>query len=212
MKFSIKKKTKNSIIVDFSDNSEFEIPYLIWEKYALYKDFEIAPSLLKKIVYDSEYFRVKNYVLRLLAKRSYFEKELKKKLSLKNYPSEIIDCVIEDIKNLGYIDDEKYAEQFVEHHLKIRKYGLNRISNDLQRKGVSRNIIDKLIKHKTDDNLIKENIHILAQKKYKSLINKETDMRKILQKIYSHLASKGYNNELIIDELKKFKVDIYAEI
>lgn len=212
MKIAVIKKSKNGLIIKI-DNSEYsEVPFAVWEKYRLYNDSEIDDSLLKKVLYDAEYFKAKSYILRLLAKHSYFENELKKKLILKKYCNEIVLPLLKEIKNLGFINDEKYAGDFIEHKIKIRKYGLIRIGNELRRKGVSKIIIDNLLRMDEDDEQIKINIHFLAQKKLNSLMKKEDDKRKISQKIYSHLVLKGYSSELIMEELKKLRFNIYEEI
>ncbi|GAB4129263.1 MAG: hypothetical protein Fur0015_03130 [Ignavibacteriales bacterium] len=212
MRLTVVRKSKFGLLIKLPESIEFEIPFPIWEKYRLYVDYEIDELLLKKILFESEYFRARNYVMWLLAKRSYFESELKKKLFFKKYNREIIDEVLQDVKKLGFINDEKYAEEFVENKIKMRKFGLIRIGNELRRKGVSKNIIDKLIKKNEDEEIVKLNIHTLAQKKFDSLIKKENDMRKISQKIYSHLVGKGYSSELILEELRKLKVHAYEEI
>ena len=136
MNLVVIKKNKFGFVVRTSELGDLTIPFLVWEKNRLYNNCEISESVFDKIKYESEYFEAKNYAMRLLTKRSYFENELRRKLLLKKKTEQIIKALISEIIDLGFINDEKFAEEFVEYKIHIRKFGLNRISNELKRKGV----------------------------------------------------------------------------
>jgi regulatory protein len=212
MNLVILKKNKQGFIVNVTEFGDLLIPFLVWEKYGLYNNIETDESLFNKIKYEAEFTEAKNYAYRLLSKRSYFENELRKKLLMKKKSEAIVKDVIAELKALGFINDEKYAAEFVEYKINIRKFGLNRISNELLRKGVERNLINNVLSRFADDDVLSQNIHLTAIKKLKSLIKKEDDRRKIFQKIFSHLVLKGYSTELIMEELKQLKLNNYEEI
>jgi len=212
MNLVILKKNKQGFIVNVTEFGDLLIPFLVWEKYGLYNNIETDESLFNKIKYEAEFTEAKNYAYRLLSKRSYFENELRKKLLMKKKSEAIVKDVIAELKALGFINDEKYAAEFVEYKINIRKFGLNRISNELLRKGVERNLINNVLSRFADDDVLSQNIHLTAVKKLKSLIKKEDDRRKIFQKIFSHLVLKGYSTELIMEELKQLKLNNYEEI
>jgi len=212
MNLVVIKKNKFGFVVRTSELGDLTIPFLVWEKNRLYNNCEISESVFDKIKYESEYFEAKNYAMRLLTKRSYFENELRRKLLLKKKTEQIIKALISEIIDLGFINDEKFAEEFVEYKIHIRKFGLNRISNELKRKGVDRSIITKILSSYSDEEILNENIHLIAQKKFESLAKKEDDKRKIFQKIFNHLTLKGYSTESIMEELKQLKLRYYEEI
>ena len=76
-----------------------------------------------------------NYALYLLSLQMRTVYELRNKMNEKQYESEIIDRVIAYLKEVNYVDDVFYAQQYI--RSRRAKYGDYRIKMDLKRKGVS---------------------------------------------------------------------------
>lgn len=204
MILNVIKKERSFVHVNLDD--EFlKIPFAVWEKLHLYNQIILNQSDYESLKNELEFFYAKNKALRLLEKRSYFKNELFKKLIQLKFSKVVVESVISTLMNLGFIDDEKNIESFVISKIKTRRYGLFRIKNELNRKGVSKELIERSLSKIKNENSqkIQENIHILAMKKLNSLKHKNLDRNKIYQKLYSHLCLKGYESELVADELKK---------
>ena len=121
--------------------------------------------------------------LKLLSKKNYSENELREKLKL--FDNEVIDKVIEKLKEIGFIDDKKYALYIVEKCLEKKK-GLYYIINTLRRKGIDEEIINK----------IKENFDF--EKEYKTaqaLIKKRKKKGK--NNLFLYLRGRGFSSETI---------------
>lgn len=205
MILNVIKKDRNFVYVNCEDDSKLKIPFSIWEKFHLFDKINLEQNNYDLLITQIEINLAKNRALRLLAKRAYFQKEMFQKLVQLKFSRNAVEAVIIDLLALNFLDDKKNIENFFAEKLSTRRYGLNRIKNELRRKGVDKELIDIYVKKSDIENSKKilENIHILAMKKIKSLHIKIQDKSKIYQKTYSHLILKGYSHDLVEKELKK---------
>ena len=74
--------------------------------------------------------------LNSLARRAFSVYEMRKYLERRAEDKDIVKGVLERLKNLSYLDDERYARQFVRLHTELRKQGAFRIARDLRARGV----------------------------------------------------------------------------
>ena len=116
-----------------------------------------------------------------------------KKLDLsKEEKINIKDGVFKVLEQASLVDDERYVRDFVSEKINsskpISKYFLKMF---LVKKGISASVIENGLDLYTDD-IEHEKACIVAQLKLKHL--KAQDKRKVQNKIYSHLISKGYNS------------------
>ena len=125
-----------------------------------------------------------NYALNLLSKSVKTEKEIIAKLKKCGYVSEIIDNVIFKHKDYGYVNDEEFAEKYINSYSKNK--GKRLLKSELKLKGVSDAIIED--KFLSVENELETAIKI-AEKYVK---NKPVDI-KTKQKCYKYLLSKGFS-------------------
>ncbi len=78
----------------------------------------------------------KSYAFKLLAKKDYFEKELKQKLFLKGFSEKEIEETIDYLKREGYINDKKLLERYKELAIQKGESEL-KLKSKLFKKGVS---------------------------------------------------------------------------
>jgi regulatory protein len=142
----------------------------------------------------------------LLKSQDYTEQRLRMKLRTAGFPEETIDMAIEAMKEAHYINDTRYAENYVKYHLKDRSR--RRIEQDLQERGVAEEIIQAAFQNMTAagemqieinsvspmDTAEIEQIQILLRKKQ---YDPETAGWEEKQKIMAFLYRKGYSQENI---------------
>lgn len=130
--------------------------------------------------------------MRLLERYIYSEKALKTKI-INKFPhcDEDAKKVIEELKRLGFIDDEKNVLYFID-LLAARGYGERYIKRYLSKKGFP---IPERIELATDAAIEK-----WVLKKTKGVSKLE---RKGLQKLFFYLRSKGFSSDEIFDFLRK---------
>jgi regulatory protein len=72
-----------------------------------------------------------------LARRAYSVYEMRSYLERRAEDKNIVKEVLSRLKELQYLDDERYARQFVRLHTELRKQGAFRIARDLRARGVA---------------------------------------------------------------------------
>lgn len=114
------------------------------------------------------YFRIKLSAYTMLQKRDFFVKELKQKLKEKYNFSEIIESVVEEFVEKGYLDDIEKAYSYARFH---SNYGKRKLSYIFQQMGIDSATIQEIISENDDEEI--ENIKNL----WKKSGNKEKDKK-----------------------------------
>ncbi len=134
--------------------------------------------------------RCKLRAMNLLQKKDYTEKQLRDKLSEGFYPGDIIDDAIHYVKAYHYLDDERYARDYITYHMSIRSR--NRIIQDLTGKGISKDIfmpiVEELYMEEDSDIELDQIRKLLAKKHYDP---EQADFKE-KQKIMAFLVRKGF--------------------
>ena len=134
--------------------------------------------------------RCKLRAMNLLQKKDYTEKQLRDKLSEGLYPGDIIDDAIHYVKAYHYLDDERYARDYITYHMSIRSR--NRIIQDLTGKGISKDIFMPIV----EELYVEEDADVELDQIRKLLVKKhydpETTEFKDKQKIMAFLLRKGF--------------------
>lgn len=89
--------------------------------------------------------RAKEICLRLLADRARTVQELSQALRRKEIPDEVAQRVLERFDEVGLVDDEAFAGQWVRSRHKQRGLGRRAIAAELHRKGVAKEIADEAL-------------------------------------------------------------------
>jgi len=136
---------------------------------------------------------------RLLGIRPRSQKELEKKLKEKEFAPEIIEKTIARIKELGYLDDKKFAKAWLEAR-KFSHKGKYVVQRELKEKGVAEETIKKTISsYSVKDEL--KSAEEIAEKKITSYKDLNKFAKK--QKLAQFLARRGFSWETIIKILGK---------
>ena len=148
--------------------------------------------------------RCKLRAMNLLQKKDYTEKQLRDKLSEGLYPREIIDDAIHYVKAYHYLDDERYARDYITYHMSIRSK--NRIIQDLSGKGISKDIFMPIV----EELYVEEDSDVELDQIKKLLLKKHYDPElteyKEKQKIMAFLMRKGFQ----MSDIRR-AMDLYNE-
>ncbi len=136
-----------------------------------------------------------NYSLRLLDRRDYTKKQLEDKLNSRGVAERDIIEVINYLKEKGYVDDERYARNYVYFRLK-RGYGKKRIRFELLNKGIDEAIIDKAL------GLQDEQADEVFLKKYELLRGKKN----LKKKLFDYMQRRGFDSQTIFSLFEKYDV------
>ena len=185
------EKGKNRVAVYLNDEFAFVLYKGELSKYKLAVGIEIDDDLYARILNETLFKRARLRGMNLLQKTDRTESDLRTKLRDGGYPDIVIDDAIEYLKSFKYIDDERYAANFVNY--KRNSLSKREIARKLKEKGIADSIIENvLMEFSADDEL--ELIKKLMIKKCPDLINIEYN-EKI--KLFSYLYRKGYTMDNI---------------
>ena len=149
--------------------------------------------------------RCKLRAMNLLQKKDYTERQLRDKLSEGLYPSEVINDAINYVKSYHYLNDERYARDYVAYHMENRSR--NRIAQDLSGKGIDKGIympiIEELYAEQGEDPEL-EQIRSLLVKKHYDPGNADYKEK---QKVMGFLVRKGFPMSLINRAMKVSEFD-----
>lgn len=192
-KIEAQKRSKDRVNI-YVDEEYFMAVYaeLVYT-HSLKKGMEIDKESLESLLHDEMYMKAKNKALSILSKSDQSEKKLREKL-LNDYDENIVEEVIEFLKGYKLIDDNLLAEKIVHDNMNLSKFGKNKIKQNLYNKGIAASDIQDAISQIDPDEEY-ENAKYLAEKRLKRL--RGEDKNKINQKIYQHLAYKGFNYDII---------------
>ncbi len=130
----------------------------------------------------------------LLARRSHGTSELIEKLK-KFYSEEEITPTIERLKELDFLNDQKYAEEYVRNRIVYKKKGIFMIKNELLKKRIPRDIIQAACADREDEEKISATEFLT--KKLESLIRKTEDKQKIKLSLMRSGLSRGFASQLV---------------
>lgn len=83
--------------------------------------------------------------VQLLSRRSHFVRQLEEKLMLRRYPREQVDACLERLVELGLLDDQRTACEFVEMRLRRSPIGRRRMQLELAKRGAPEVAIEQAL-------------------------------------------------------------------
>ncbi|PIY72210.1 hypothetical protein COY87_02145 [Candidatus Roizmanbacteria bacterium CG_4_10_14_0_8_um_filter_33_9] len=122
------------------------------------------------------------------------EKEIVKYLERKknNFTPEIIEKVVTQLKEQGYVDDEKFIKLFVTQRNKLKPKSAFALSRELQQLGVDRDLIDAFFEQNPED---ETNLAFLALQKKQQTFSR-LDPKTRFKKAISFLLRRGFSYEI----------------
>jgi len=90
--------------------------------------------------------RLWTYALRLLGGRAYSTGELREKLRRRAQREADVDNAVARLKDLGYLDDRRFAETFASARLSGDKLGRTRVVQDLRRRRVAPALAERTVR------------------------------------------------------------------
>ncbi len=207
----IAKKDKKNVIIFFDSGSDLVINYEVFLKSGLRKGMEVSSDRFSFLLNENEKHKIKTEAINYLAKRIHSAKELKIKLLQKKHKPEMINEIISELKEKELVDDFKYSQIYSEEKIRTKLWGEKKIKSELMKKGVSSEVISQVLSEKFHEENKIENAVELAAKKIKSLSYKNLDKRKLAEKVYSFLASRGYDYQTSKEAVEKVMNESFFE-
>ncbi len=150
----IKPKNKSKYIICIDEKVAFVLYKGDLNHYHLNPGEEVESKEYEEIMKEVLPKRALDRSYKLLMSRDYTVKQLKDKLIGDGYPMQIIEDTIEKLKNEKYLDDERFAENYI--FWKSKTKSRKRMIMDLKQRGIefdaSSNVYDELLEKNDIDN------------------------------------------------------------
>ena len=146
-----------------------------------------------------EFDKLKTKVLKYIMYKKRTEREIFQKFS-SSANENLLEDVIEHLKEIGYINDKNYIERAVNEFMAINTLSIKEIRNKLYTKGISSDIIDTYFSNNEDE---LEKYQLNCAKKI--ILKKQTQMEK--EEIEQFLYRKGYSSECVKNAFEELETE-----
>ena len=153
---------------------------------------EITEILIPKRALDRSY--------NLLMTKDYTEKQLREKLRGDAYPEAVIDATVEKLKAERFLDDRRYAENYI--FWKAKERSRNRIFMDLAQKGIDSGLAEEVYRTLLEKNDINVEANAVAAFLEKKKIESEELDYEEREKLIAKLLRKGFSYDSVKKALK----------
>lgn len=186
-------KSRYRVVVDE------EISFVVYKgelrRFHMKQGEELSEDAYQSILHEILPKRAGLRCMNLLQSRDYTRKQMEDKLKQGGYPAEIVEEAIAYVESYGYINDERYVENYIKSN--IQKKSRMRMETDLLQKGIRKDVIRRVFDElKEDGTEIDENAMIsrlLAKKNYHA----QTATKEEKRKMYGFLYRKGFHADAI---------------
>jgi len=140
--------------------------------------------------------KARGYAFLLLKFRQRSKKEISERLRKKRFDEQIIKETITFLENKGFVDDKIFARAWIESRIK-KPFGIRKIRQELNFKGIDKEIIDSeinVIKKKYPEEEIIEEVAKIRLGRLKGI-----DPNSVKRRLYSYLLRRGFSPEIVTD-------------
>lgn len=203
-RIATQRRNPNRASVFIDNEFAFGVFQGILLEYGLHSGKRLTVAEQNTLLKSNALLEARSKALEYLTGRLRSEHELREKLHKKEFAPDVIEQTIHRIKELGYINDAHYAEAFSRERLNINRYGKRRIRRDLIKRGVANPLIEAALSA-LDDHAILDAARRAAGALRKRL--RVADLFARRQKLYAHLARRGFDPDVIRIILDEFKAE-----
>jgi regulatory protein len=191
---SIKQqKNKDRVNVYLDDKFGFGIDLDNFVLLHLKVDQELTEKEVEEIVKKAEYQKTLDKLLRFSMVRPRSEKEVRDYFRRKKVHESMHEKLLEKLKHLELIDDEKFAKWWVDQRIQFKSKSKRVIQMELRQKGIAKETVDLVLEETPMDE--EKMARELIEKKAYKWKNLEPRIRK--QKMSQYLAGKGFSWDVI---------------
>lgn len=137
--------------------------------------------------------------LRLLSRRPYSRGELRERLQTTGMAGPAIEEVLAGLEQAGLLDDEDFARSWVASRKAAGGAGRRKLRWELRRKGVDRQLVERILDEELDEETELRAAVALAQKR---VAGRGAD-REVLSRLRRYLLGRGFGFETVDSALAK---------
>lgn len=191
-----KKRTKEWYLVYLNDGREILSYIDLILKFKIKTGKQLTEEQIEEIKSLSELIFAKEIAYKFLSHKPRTQKEVEEQLRQRGFDEDVISKVVQEVKNYGFINDFEYARSFVFDRVKSKTLGKVALKQALLAKGISNEIIEKVLSER--ENIIDEfeiafGLANQKLKQMKSSKKKKGTKNEQKRKIYEFLTRRGFS-------------------
>ena len=159
--------------------------------YGIREGEELGEESFREIMEELLPNRAKKKALHLLERLDRTETQLRQKLTELRYPKEIVEEAVSYVKSFHYIDDVRYARQYIES--RGERESIRQMRTALLQKGIAGEILDGVLQDTEPPDEEKQIRRWMEKRQY----DPEAADEKERARMYRFLLRKGYSCENI---------------
>lgn len=130
--------------------------------------------------------------IKFIGYRMRTEAEVRDKLKEKSVPEDVVEEVLKRLRRSSIVDDERFAQNWVENRSEFRPRSRRALSFELRQKGIPEEVIENSLSEATDD---QELAYLAATKHFRRL--KGLEWPEFRRKMSGFLARRGFYYNVI---------------
>ncbi|MGN0330234.1 MAG: regulatory protein RecX [Kineothrix sp.] len=191
----IEEAGKKKVRIFIDDEFAFVLYKGELRRYRISEGSEIGEGEYSEIMQEVLPRRAKLRSMNLLKARPYTEKQLRDKLRQGEYADSLIEEAIEYVKSYGYIDDRRYAEDYISYYAQYRSR--RRIEQELLYKGIERDITQEIFEQREEEGEGPDELAMAKKLLRKKNYDPHTAQIREKQKLSAFLYRKGFTSDTI---------------
>ena len=199
---ALKQATAEHITVIFADETEVKSTLGVVTELRLFSGKELDDREMEALIRDSRRALMREKALEIVSQRQMSAKELNRKLRDKGADEETADYCVQWITERGLIDEERYAAAIVRHYA-AKGYGEGRLRQELQRRGVPRELWEDALEQMPEDTTKLD--RLVASKL------RDPDDRDAVRKLSASLYRRGFSGDEIREALERARASFEYE-
>jgi regulatory protein len=198
----IQKRNRNRFSIYVDGRYRFSLDEQTLGRAGFHIGDEIDEETIRNLSSKDEFFRARDYGMLLLSYRDRSEQEFRKRLLDRAHNRDVVEEVIELFKAENLINDQVFAEKWIEHVLHSRPMGALRVRHELRARFVDDQVIDSVVGRMLGRDMERDLAHAAAEKKMRALKGYAED--KVRSRLQQHLRNRGFQFDIIHDVMKEF--------
>jgi regulatory protein len=194
---ALKVQAKNKNRVNVYLDGEFAFGLVMIEAAKLRLGQVLSETDIERIKKSDESEMAFEKAVKFISYRPRSEKEVRQNLKKKEIEAGLIDKAVERLKRAGLLNDEQFAQMWVESRSHSKPKGTRALKIELRQKGLSREAVDAAVAGTNDEEVARR----LAASRAPRL--RKLPKIEFRRKLGSYLARRGITYEIILEVVEQ---------
>jgi regulatory protein len=198
------RKERNSYVVFIDEAPAFQVSDEVVLKFGLLTGRRIDERMVEEIASEEAFSRARMTALNFISYRPRSSKEVTDKLSHKGFSSELAKKVVHQLREANLVSDLEFARMLVRDKLRGKPMGKAMIRRKLLEKGISFQIIERVLKEYVSEEDEQQAAARLAAKKLKLSRSRFAGLDSLKQqkRMIDYLLSRGFSTEVALKTVR----------